>query len=178
MRSRYTMSDSEGAYFLTCTIVEWLPALVGKEVRDAIVNALQFYRVNKNLRLYAYVIMEDHLHLLAEAPDLSHVIQSFKSYTAREILHLARESGKDWLLNQFEYYRKHHKTESKHQVWQEGSHPQFIQGSRMLTQKINYIHNNPVKRGYVDLPEQWRYSSARNYVLDDESVIEIDGIGM
>ena len=45
----------------------------------------------------------------------------------------------------------------------EGVHPECIQGDEMMRQKIAYIHNNPVTRGYVDEPEHWRYSSARNY---------------
>jgi len=50
-----------------------------------------------------------------------------------------------------------------YQLWQEGSHPELVQGETMMRQKIEYIHNNPVQRGYVDLPIHWRYSSARNY---------------
>ena len=56
-----------------------------------------------------------------------------------------------------------HKTKSKYQFWQEGSHPQEVTNEEMLIQKIEYIHNNPVRREYVDDPKCWRYSSARNY---------------
>lgn len=176
MRSKYAIVEPEGVYFLTCSIVEWLPALTSKDIRDAIINALQFCRVNKGLRLYAYVLMEDHIHLMAEAPNLSGVIQFFKVFTAAEILRLGHAAGKDWLLNKFEYYKERHKVKSRHQVWQEGSHPQLILGNQMLVQKMTYVHDNPVRRGYVELPEQWRYSSARNYVLGDESVSPIDRI--
>jgi putative transposase len=57
-------------------------------------------------------------------------------------------------------------------VWQEGSHPQEIYDEKMLIQKIEYIHNNPVDRGYVDDPEHWRYSSAINYAVE-EGLIEV-----
>jgi len=67
------------------------------------------------------------------------------------------------LLDQLEWYKARHKVESRYQLWQEGSHPQQIQGEEMMRQKLEYIHNNPVKRGYVDEPVHWRYSSARNY---------------
>jgi putative transposase len=56
-----------------------------------------------------------------------------------------------------------HKTDREHQLWQEGSHPQMIADEAMMWQKLEYIHNNPVRRGYVDDPIHWRYSSARNY---------------
>ena len=114
--------------------------------------------------------------LVAEAPDLSGVIQSFKRHTAREIIQLAGRMNKAWLLNQFEFFKKRHKQTSQHQVWQEGVHPQLIQSDDMLRQKIAYIHDNPVRRGYVNAPEDWCCSSARNYVLGDRSVLEIDAI--
>ena len=49
------------------------------------------------------------------------------------------------------------------EVWEEGSHPKQIDSDEMMLQKLEYTHNNPVKRGYVDEPVHWRYSSARNY---------------
>jgi hypothetical protein len=67
------------------------------------------------------------------------------------------------VLHQLEFYKATHKTDRTYQFWQEGSHPELIQGEAMMRQKIEYIHNNPVQRGYVDLPIHWRYSSARNY---------------
>jgi hypothetical protein len=64
--------------------------------------------------------------------------------------------------------------QSKNQLWQEGFHPELIFNDRMLIQKIEYIHYNPVKRGVVDRPEYWKYSSARNFILDDHSVITLN----
>lgn len=52
---------------------------------------------------------------------------------------------------------------NEYQVWQEGSHPEEITTDEMMQQKVEYIHNNPVRRGYVEEPSHWRYSSARNY---------------
>jgi putative transposase len=63
--------------------------------------------------------------------------------------------------------KRKHKTESQFQFWQEGSHPEEMNNDTMLMQRLAYIHNNPVKRGYVDLPEHWRYSSARAYMGKD-----------
>lgn len=118
--------------------------------------------------------MENHLHLVAGAPELSKAIKAFKGFTAREIVALAEASGRTELLNQFMVRKKRSKEASQHQVWQEGAHPQIIRDDATLNQKIEYIHNNPVRRGYVDAPEHWRYSSARNYYLDDHSVLAID----
>ena len=73
-------------------------------------------------------------------------------------------------------HKKRYKENSQFQIWQEGAHPQIIRDDDTLNQKIEYIHNNPVRRGYVDAPEHWRYSSARNYYSNDHSVMEIDAL--
>jgi len=75
------------------------------------------------------------------------------------------------------FYKKAHKADRTYQLWQEGIAPKLIQNEQMMIEKINYIHNNPVKRGYVDEPIHWRYSSARNYT-DQEGLIEIEISGM
>jgi hypothetical protein len=76
------------------------------------------------------------------------------------------------ILQQLTFYKTHHKMESNYQFWQEGTHPQQIQDAEMMRQKLDYIHYNPVKRGYVDEPVHWRYSSARNYA-GEQGMIEI-----
>jgi REP element-mobilizing transposase RayT len=63
---------------------------------------------------------------------------------------------------------------AEYRVWQEGFHPEALFTLEFALQKINYLHNNPVRKGLVDTPEHWRYSSARNYLLNDDSVMEID----
>jgi hypothetical protein len=102
--------------------------------------------------------------LVAQAEDLVKEIGDFKSFTARRIIDYLREQGAKTLLQELEFYKLRHRGDSQqYQLWQEGSHPQLIQGEEMLRQKIEYMHNNPVKQGYVDDPIHWRYSSARNY---------------
>jgi len=67
------------------------------------------------------------------------------------------------LLKWLRLLKARHKHDREYQVWQEGSHPQQIGDDEMMRQKLEYIHDNPVKRGYVDEPTHWRHSSARNY---------------
>ncbi len=174
MRSRYTITESEGIYFLTLTIVDWLPVFTTPATCAIALDALRYCREEKGLRLYAYVLLENHAHLVAEAPDLMRCMQSYKRHTARALINWAQDTEKGWLLHHFAYCKKAFKHNSRYQVWQEGVHPQLIQGDDMLRQKMVYIHNNPVRRGYVDIPEHWRYSSARNYECGDHSVLEID----
>jgi REP element-mobilizing transposase RayT len=137
---------------------------------------LSFCKKERSLRIYAYVILDNHFHLIAKAPELSDTMAAIKKYTAREIVSLLSGQHKDWMLNLFSYYKSRHKKDSQSQIWQEGSHPQLIISPEMLEQKIEYIHYNPVKRGVVKTPEAWVYSSARNYILGDHSVLPLNDL--
>ena len=107
--------------------------------------------------------MENHLHWIAVGPHLSRRVGESKSYTAKMILKKMQEIGMDTLLQELSFYKLRHKVDQQYQFWQEGSHPQIIESVDVMWQKIEYIHNNPLRRGYVDDPLHWRYSSARNY---------------
>ena len=127
---------------------------------------------NTDFKLHAYVVLENHLHFIASGHQHSKRIQQFKSFTARQILDLLKQRKATTLLKYFAYYKRKHKTESEYQFWQEGSHPEEMSETTLFMQRLTYIHNNPVKRGYVDLPEHWRYSSARSY-MGEESLLPI-----
>lgn len=173
MRSRYKIAEPESPHFITCTIVDWLPVFTRARYFDVITASLTFCRQHKGLRLHAYVILDNHFHLIINSDNLSHVVRDFKRHTAKEIITLARQDKKQWLLNQFELSKSVHKFQSQHQIWQEGFHPQVIISADMLRQKMDYIHYNPVKIGLVDYPQDWRYSSARNY-LGLDAILDID----
>ena len=83
------------------------------------------------------------------------------------------EERREWLLNQFSYYRAKYKT-SSHQIWQEGFHPQEIVSDAMMLQKLEYMHNNPVRAGLVAAPEHWRYSSAHEWMPEVQPVLTCD----
>ncbi|MDD3592558.1 MAG: hypothetical protein PHO65_07950 [Sulfurovum sp.] len=100
-------------------------------------------------------------------------MESFKKYTANEILKLLKKENVTTLLEQLKFYKKAHKREKEYQIWEEGYQPKLIQTDTMMKSKIDYIHRNPVKRGYVDEAVHWRYSSARNYE-GLEGLIEIE----
>ena len=90
-------------------------------------------------------------------------MRNFKSFTSKEILKYLKKENARSILEQLEFYKKAHKTKALYQVWQEGISPKLIQSEKMMIERINYIHNNPVKRGYIDIAKHWRYSSARDY---------------
>jgi hypothetical protein len=107
--------------------------------------------------------MENHIHMVASASGINRSIQRFKSYTARQIIDELTRSHQRNILHQLKFYRVQHRSQQEYQFWNESSHPVMMQSERMLYEKILYIHNNPVRRGYVEDPIHWRHSSARDY---------------
>ena len=172
-RSRYKIYEPTYPHFVTCTVLHWLPIFTRKESVGIILSCLQFLQKNANLKLYAYVILENHLHMIVQSDDLVKTMKSFKQYTAKELLVLLKKENAKTILEQFHLYKKAHRKESNYQVWEEGYQPKLIQTESMMIGKIRYIHENPVKRGYVDEAKHWRYSSARNYE-GMEGLIEVE----
>ena len=162
-RSRYRIFEAEYPYFMTCTIVGWLPLFTRPEAVEIVLDSWRFLQQERALKLFGYVILENHLHLTASPPQLSAVMQSFKSFTAHRLISLLEQHSVQVHLRQLRAHKLRHKKESRYQVWQEGSKPKQIQNDEMMWQKLEYMHDNPMKRGYVDDPLHWRYSSARNY---------------
>lgn len=162
-RSRYRIFESTQPHFLTCTVVGWLPIFTRPVTVNFILDSWRFLQANKRLVLYGYVILENHLHLVASSPDLGKELGDFKSFTARKIIDYLENQNSLLLLQQLQFYKARNKKDRTYQLWQEGSHPQLIQDEEMMRQKLDYIQNNPVRRGYVDDQAHWRYSSARNY---------------
>lgn len=165
-RSRYKITDPQLPHFITCTVLHWIPVFTRPDTVNIVLDCLR-YLIAENLKIYAYVILENHLHLVAQSNDLARDMTRFKSYTARQLIQYLDQHKVSQILEQLAFYKKAHKDDRAYQFWQEGIHPEWIQNDEMMRQKISYIHDNPVKRGYVDLPEHWRYSSARNYLGQD-----------
>jgi len=162
-RSRYRFGDDAYPYFMTWTIVGWLPVFTRQESTKIIYDSWRFLQLEREFQLLGYVILENHVHLIATAPNLASAVKCSKSFTALQIVELLKKRNARQLLRGLAALKLPSKKQSEHQVWQEGSHPKMIETDEMLWQKLEYIHNNPVERGYVDDPLHWRYSSARNY---------------
>jgi REP element-mobilizing transposase RayT len=174
-RSRYKIYESTYPHFITLTVLHWIPLFTNKNSVEVLLDSFKHLQKSDNLKIYAYVILENHLHLVASSDDLSKTIKKFKSYTAKKLLELLQKQNIKTILDQLAFYKKAHKTQTTYQIWQEGMQPKLIQNEKLMIQKIAYIHNNPVKRGYVDEARHWRYSSARDYE-GDQGLLEIEKI--
>ena len=174
MRTRYRIREPYAAHFITGTIVQWLPVFATSACADILVQSLLHCREHRELRIHAWVILDTHFHAVLAGPELEGTIMAIKRHTALALLEQVRVEGREWLINQLAYYKSSHKTASQHQVWQEGVHPQAIVGDEMMMQKLTYLHENPVKRGWVAAAEHWRYSSAHEWLAGGQVMFKCD----
>jgi len=174
MRTRYKILEQGHIYFITSTIVNWTPIFTSKKYFDILIETLKFSQENKKLKIYSYVILDNHFHLICQVDKLDNIMRSIKSYSAKKIIELLKEDKRNDILKIFANERSIDKIGCKYQVWQEGYHPELIMGDEILSQKIEYIHHNPIKRGLVESEEDWIYSSAGYYLKEREGFIKVD----
>lgn len=177
----YKITDQYATYFLTFTLVGWVDLFTRKQCCQILMDSFIYCKANKGLILYAYVIMGSHLHLIASAEEgstgLSAIIRDFKSHTSRKIIEWItnnkKESRRKWLEMVFKYHGKYNSNNQVYQVWKQHNKPMQCVTPQFTLQKLNYIHNNPVKAGIVDCPEDYRYSSARNYAGRTDGILDV-----
>jgi putative transposase len=142
-----------------------------KDYRDIVLESLRFCQKEKGLLLHSWCIMSNHLHLVVSArqKNLSDLLRDFKKYTAKQILSAIennpKESRKEWMLNIFRRQAERNSRNKNYQFWRQDNQPQELYSGKFVFQKINYIHNNAVEAGIVEKPEEYLYSSARDYAL-------------
>jgi putative transposase len=166
------------AYYLTLTIVGWIDVFSRPAYRHIIIDSLNYCIANKGLTVYAWCLMSNHLHLVAGAKEegnLSDILRDFKKFTSKAIITTIKEipeSRRDWMLNLFWYAGKNNKKIKYYKVWQEGNDAKEIYSTAFLDEKMNYIHNNPVRAELVANPEEYLCSSARDY-SGEKGLVEI-----
>ena len=170
MSTKYKIGDQDKLYFITFTVVQWLDVFIRREYRDIFLNSLKYCQQHKGLELYAYCIMSSHIHLIIGRNgkwEVQEIIRDIKKYTSVKLIQAIvennQESRKDLFLWLFERAGKKNGNNSRYQFWVQNSHPIELSTNIMQEQRLNYIHNNPVEKGLVLQPEDYLYSSARNY---------------
>lgn len=178
MPTGYQINNQEAPYFLTLQVVFWIDIFSRKTYRDIIIDSLQYCQKEKGLEIFAFVIMSNHVHLLVRSSKgkLSGTIRDFKKHTSKkivkEIIISGTESRKNWMLNLFSNAAKMKNKKSRYQLWTHENHAIEVFSNAFIKEKIAYIHNNPVRSGIVQNPEEYVYSSAKFYA-GEESELEI-----
>lgn len=169
MGDSYQIQNQHGMYFLTFQVVGWVDIFSRQLYRDLIIDSLKYCIENKGLEVFGYVIMTNHVHLIARSKNgnLSDIVRDFKRFTSRnimrDVLENDTESRKDWLNVVFEYHGKYNKRVDTKQFWTHHNHAVELTSNEMMDSKLQYIHENPVRAGWVEEPVHYLYSSARNY---------------
>ncbi|UOE48532.1 transposase [Mucilaginibacter sp. SMC90] len=179
MSRNYKFHNQEFPYFVTFTVVQWIDVFTRIEYKHILVESLKYCIKNKGLKLYAWIIMSNHVHLIIGTTDkpMQDILRDIKRHTSKTIIKAIKEnlqeSRRDWLLWFFERAGWKNPSNEYYQFWQAGSHPIELFGVKMIDQKLDYLHNNPVAAGWVDKPEHFLYSSAKDYA-GDKGLIDIE----
>jgi len=159
-------ASTDELYFVTLTVVDWIDVFTRRDYSDFIIENLTWCQQNANLNIYAYVIMTNHIHMVANVTDgsLGDVLRRFKSYTSKELYKMIagnlQESRREWMLKAFDRAGKYNPLNENHQLWQNGNYPVLLYSLPVIEQKIDYIHENPVRAGFVGSAHEYWYSSA------------------
>ena len=171
MGRKYVFSpDPRDIYFVTSTVVRWIDLFTRDVYRQILIDSLAYCQDVKGLDIYAWVIMTNHMHMIAGCHGeltMGDIMRDFKSFTSRSVKDTLREnmteSRQDWLLWMFERAGKYNPNNKDFQLWQQDSHPVLMDTREKVHQRLHYTHYNPVTAGFVVEPEHWRWSSAIDY---------------
>lgn len=169
MSRKYKFYNSRKPHFVSFAIVNWIDLFTRKDYVDIVTESLSYCIQKKGLILNAWCIMTNHVHLIirSEQNSLSDIIRDLKKFTSYQLYSAVQEhpqeSRKEWLLWMFENAGKANKNNKNFQVWQQHNQPIELDTNKKIDQRLEYLHMNPVKAGYVIKPEDWMHNSARQF---------------
>ena len=175
-RGRNNLSD-ESFFFITTTVVKFIPIFNNPKFCDILISNIKHYRNKYKFTILGYVIMPTHFHWIVEvdnnAGSVSDIMRDVKKFTAWQIFDSLLEEKNGMLLDLFREAAMDINDQER-KLWMKRFDDEVIRDQKMFWTKLNYIHQNPVKAGLVLKAEDYKYSSARNYTFDDQSVLEVN----
>lgn len=172
-----SVHDINHLYFVTASISGWKHLLAEAKYSEIVLNSLVWLQNEKRILLFAFVLMPSHLHLILKPEDetIGNIVQDFGSYTAHAILRELRKEKRDDLLQFF--HRQRRDARHKHSIWQD-IQAKNIYSHKFLSQKLEYIHSNPVSKDWklVDDRTGYKYSSACFYDKGITPIIPITNL--
>lgn len=175
-RERANLTD-ERFFFVTTTVVRFMPIFRDHSFCDIIIEKIKFYQNKYRFEILAYVIMPSHFHWIVDVnpkyATLSDIMRDIKKFTAWKIFDKI-DKGKHNELDNIFREEANGLADQKRKLWMPRFDDEVIRNQNMFWVKLEYIHNNPAKAGLVDKPEDYKYSSARNYLSDDHSIIKVN----
>ena len=169
MSTKYKVRNPDGIYFVTTTVIDWVDIFTRPIYKQIVVDSLNYCIAKKGLKVYAWVIMSNHIHLIVSAEEgvlLENIMRDFKRFTSKKLFESMNEfseSRRAWLIKKFVFAGERIQRNSEFKIWKDGFHPIELNTNELMAQKMDYIHQNPVKDEIVILPEHYVYSSAVDY---------------
>ncbi|HRN79017.1 MAG TPA: transposase [Ferruginibacter sp.] len=169
MSRKYKFRDNNKLYFTTFTVTNWIDLFIRDEYKNILLNCIRFCQREKDLEVYAWCIMTSHAHFIfgSRGNPLSNIMRDLKRHSSEELHKSIKvhpfESRREWMLAMMKKVVTPLSGKSCFQLWQPESHPVELSNEKIMHQKLNYLHNNPVASGFVQQPEDWHYSSAIDY---------------
>ena len=181
MSSKYKFVDKAGIYFTTSTIVDWVDLFTRDIYRNILLDSLRYCQQNQGLRIHPWVLMPSHLHMICSAKEgheLGKTLRNCKAFTAMQLIDAlikhSHESRRKWILERFEKSGKASSINHRFQCWQHENHPFLLNNAITYGQRLNYLHENPVRAGFVTAPEYWQHSSAKEYLTDERGLLPLE----
>ena len=175
----YKIRDQQAVHFITFATVQWIDVFTRSDYVNIVVDSIAYCQKEKGLLVHAYCIMPNHLHLIISAVNnnLSDIIRDFKKFTSAKILKAIEENSKEsrrsWMLWIFKKAGENNERNTTYQFWQQDNHPIECSTEEILETRMNYLHENPVRAGFVWRAEDYRYSSAIDYYTTGKGLINI-----
>jgi putative transposase len=170
MSRAHKFKNPEGLYFITFATIGWVDVFTRIEYKNVFIDCVKYCQKEKGLLLYAWCLMTNHVHLIAKAKEgfeLPGIMRDMKKFTSKKITAAIeeniQESRKEWIMAIFKKSGEYNCNNKKIQFWQQNNKPIELWTPSVIQQKLDYIHYNPVEVGVVEYPEQYLYSSARNF---------------
>lgn len=162
--------QTQEGHFITFSCFRRLPLLRSARARDTFLRVLEKARRRFDFVVLGYVVMPEHVHLLVSEPGwgrLSAALQVLKQNSSRE---LRRRSGRRKAA-QGELFAE--PLPADH-FWQRRYYDFNVRSAKKRIEKLKYMHRNPVKRGLVEKPEDWRWSSYRSYAFGEAGLVALN----
>ena len=175
----HAISRDSPALYLTCVAKDRLPVFQTDQIKLITCGALNEARRSAGFAIYAYVIMPDHLHAITDsAIKPSKILQYINGIVSRRVIDYLKEHGHNSSLRKLQ--RESGVRGHRYSLWEHHSNVLSIFSEEMLMQKVNYIHQNPVRAGLVEHADDCRWSSARIWKRcswnDEPLLVDVDRI--
>jgi len=171
MAIRKKIFIADEIYFITFTVLDWKKVFTSDKYCQPVYKWFDYIKKEYSNKIYGYVIMPNHIHLLIyisnKSPKISTLIMNAKRFIAYEMVYLLEKDKQYKILNIFKA-NANTKKKAKHKVFTDRYDSLIIESEKFFRQKLNYIHNNPCQAHWqlAHNPEDYKYSSAANYILN------------